>query len=58
MCELFLQILIIKLPNLGRVCLIFTKIAFLAELSTINAITDGEMPEFGKKLLKFVIVNN
>ena len=49
MCELFLQILIFKLPNLGRVGVIFTKIAFFAGLPTINVITEGELPRFGRK---------
>ena len=46
---IILQIYTGILLNFGRVSVIFTKIAFFAGLSTINAITDGEMPEFGRK---------
>lgn len=38
------------MPNLGRVCLIFTKIAFFAGLSTINLASDGILPRFGRML--------
>ena len=46
---IFLQIYTGILLNFGRVSVILIKIAFFAGLSTINVITEGELPRFGRK---------